>query len=90
MERRSIYDVNYEALKNMEQNNKNENSNRKMTLLTHIPGSKNDYPILEYREKFSSNYQEMKKSLAGINGNITNYKNEISKLDGFLMTINEQ
>jgi hypothetical protein len=89
MQRKSLYDVNYEAMKKMEIIKNRENNNRKMSLLSHIPGSKYDYPILEYREKFSSNYQEMKKSLTGINGNITNYKNEISKLEGFLITINE-
>ena len=50
---------------------------------------KHDYPILEYQEKFKSNYQLMKESLQNINANITNYKNEIYKLEDFLITIND-
>jgi len=52
-------------------------------------GYKHNYPILEYQEKFSKNYLLMKGSLANINANITNYKQEIDKLEDFLIKINE-
>jgi hypothetical protein len=64
----------------------NDRKNTNMSALAH---DKHDYPILEYQEKFKSNYLTMKTSLQNINANITNYKNEIVKLEDFLVTINE-
>jgi hypothetical protein len=52
-------------------------------------GYKHNYPILEYQEKFKNNFMQMKGSLANINANITNYKQEIEKLEEFLIKINE-
>jgi hypothetical protein len=51
--------------------------------------SKHNYPILEYQEEFKSNYLSLKGSLAHISGNISNYKNEISRLEEFLVFIND-
>jgi hypothetical protein len=66
------------------------NFNKRYTaLLTNTSSYKHDYPILEYQEKFKNNYLQMKSSLSGISGNITNYKHEIAKLEDFLIVINE-
>lgn len=66
------------------------NFNKRYTaLLTNASAYKHDYPILEYQEKFKNNFLQMKSSLSGISGNITNYKHEIAKLEDFLIVINE-
>lgn len=76
---------------NLEINLLKPTANKKRSI---IPASsqgtnKHNYPILEYQEKFKSNFAQMKSSLTSISGNITNYKHEIAKLEDFLIIINE-
>lgn len=64
--------------------------NRQRTRIVNLSNTiyKHNYPILQYQEKFKSNYNLLKASLTSASANIINYKNEIKKLEDFLIFIN--